>query len=136
MQQRLDAGQPALEQELGANLAAGPWYNSSVRITHGGHVAAVTMPLRGERRASDVRVRLVRKGGLRWTLLYNLLMPEWEVMVMDALTGSEGGLPVAVSMLPPPGSAAAGAAESSSCSASGGGTTAAGAAGSGAAAKK
>lgn len=136
--QRVQAGQQKLEQELGANLELGPWYNSSVRITHSGHLAAVTMPLRGESRASDVRVRLVRKGGLRWTLLYNIFAPEWEVMVMDALIGSEGGLPVAVSMMPPPGEAQAAAADCAACGtgSSNSASAANAAAGSGTVAKK
>lgn len=89
----------ALRKELGDNLQLGPWYNSSVSITHDGHIAAVTLHCVGDRRASDIRLRLVRKGGLRFTLLYNLLTPEWEVLMMDALVGSEGGLPVAISLV-------------------------------------
>lgn len=46
-------------RELGGPpLQAGPWYNSSVAISHDGHIATVTMPLRGNRRSSDVTVRV------------------------------------------------------------------------------
>ena len=45
--------------------------------------------------------QVVRKGGLRSTLLYNLLgAGEWEVLMMDAVIGSgAGGLPLAMSLL-------------------------------------
>ena len=48
--------------EVGAPLAAGPWYNSSVAISHDGHIATVTLPVRGSRRASDVTVRVSASG--------------------------------------------------------------------------
>ena len=44
--------------ELGTPLVAGPWYNSSVAISHDGHVATVTLPVRGSQRSSDVTVRV------------------------------------------------------------------------------
>lgn len=42
----------------GPPLAAGPWYNSSVAVSHDGHIATVTLPLRGAKRSSDVTVRV------------------------------------------------------------------------------
>ena len=44
--------------ELGAPLSAGPWYNSSVLISPDGHLATVTLPVKGSRRSSDVTVRV------------------------------------------------------------------------------
>ena len=59
--------------------------------------------------------QLVRRGGLRSTLLYNLVGGgEWEVLVMNALIGmGPGGVPVSMSLLeqqePDPAAAAAAA---------------------------
>ncbi|KAI3428451.1 hypothetical protein D9Q98_007278 [Chlorella vulgaris] len=99
-------------RELGGPpLQAGPWYNSSVAISHDGHIATVTMPLRGNRRSSDVTVRVVRQGGLRSTLLYNLVGGgHWDVLVMNALVGmGPGGTPISLSLMQqaPPNAAAA-----------------------------
>ncbi|PSC69846.1 Mitochondrial import inner membrane translocase subunit Tim21 [Micractinium conductrix] len=87
--------------ELGAPLSAGPWYNSSVLISPDGHLATVTLPVKGSRRSSDVTVRIVRRGGLRSTLLYNLVGgAEWEVLVMQAVIGmGPGGIPRSMSLL-------------------------------------
>ncbi|KAL4428489.1 hypothetical protein ABPG75_002578 [Micractinium tetrahymenae] len=86
--------------ELGAPLAAGPWYNGSVAVSAEGHIATVTLPVRGSRRSSDVTVRVVRKGGLRSTLLYNLTGGDWEVLVMNAMIGmGPGGRPISMSLL-------------------------------------
>ena len=88
---------------LGADastLALGPWYDSSVTFSHGAMVAAVTVPVRGPTKGSDVTVRVVRKGGLRLALAYNLLGGEWEPLMMDALVGmGPGGSLVSMSLL-------------------------------------
>lgn len=52
------AQHPRFAEEVGSPFAGGPWYNSSVAISHDGHMATVTLPLRGSRRASDVTVRV------------------------------------------------------------------------------
>ncbi|KAG7674937.1 hypothetical protein KSW81_002446 [Nannochloris sp. 'desiccata'] len=52
----------------------GPWYDSSVNFSHSGLVASV-----------------IRKGGLRWPLLYTLLGGEWEPIIMDAKIGMGAG---------------------------------------------
>lgn len=52
------ADSPQFAEAVGAPYEAGPWYNSSVAITNGGHVATVTLPVRGSRRSSDVTVRV------------------------------------------------------------------------------
>lgn len=57
-------GNERFKAEVGAPLHAGPWYNSSVAISHDGHVATVTMPVRGSRRSSDVTVRVRWDGAL------------------------------------------------------------------------
>ena len=46
-------------------------------------------------------LQLVRKGGLRSTLLYNLLgAGEWEVLIMQAVIGmGPGGIPQSMSLL-------------------------------------
>lgn len=52
-------GHARLCGELGGPpLQVGPWYNSSVAISHDGHIATVTMPVRGNKRSSDVTVRV------------------------------------------------------------------------------
>ncbi len=60
-------GHNRLCRELGGPpLDAGPWYNSSVTITHDGRMATVTMPVRGGKRSSDVTLRVRRKEKLCW----------------------------------------------------------------------
>lgn len=49
---------PRFAAAVGAPIQAGPWYNSSVAISHDGHIATVTMQLRGSQRSSDVTVRV------------------------------------------------------------------------------
>lgn len=51
-------GNGRFASELGTPLQAGPWYNSSVAISNDGHVATVTLPVRGSQRSSDVTVRV------------------------------------------------------------------------------
>lgn len=51
-------GNERFKAELGAPLAAGPWYNSSVALSAEGHIATVTLPVRGSQRSSDVTVRV------------------------------------------------------------------------------
>ena len=47
---------------LGANnfgeFEFGPWYDSSVSLSHGGMVAAVTLPCRGPQQGSDITVKV------------------------------------------------------------------------------
>jgi len=73
------------------SLQLGPWYDSSVTMTHQGMIATITMPCRGDTQASDITVKAIRKGGLRWTLLYNILDGSWDIVMMDALVGMRGG---------------------------------------------
>lgn len=49
-------------------------------------------------------MQVVRQGGLRSTLLYNVLGGgEWQVLVMSALVGmGAGGVPISMSLLQPP----------------------------------
>jgi hypothetical protein len=48
-------------------------------------------------------LQVVRQGGLRSTLLYNVLGGgEWEVLVMNVLIGmGAGGVPISISLLQP-----------------------------------
>lgn len=55
---------PRFAAAVGAPIQAGPWYNSSVAISHDGHIATVTMQLQGSQRSSDVTVRV---SGGRWS---------------------------------------------------------------------
>lgn len=95
------AAHSALQSALGNPLSAGPWYNATVQITHDGHIATVTIPLHGAQRSSDVTVRVVRRGGLRSTLLYNVFgAAEWDAIVMQAVIGmGPGGIPQSMSLL-------------------------------------
>ena len=43
-----------LQQQLGAPLHPGKWYNSSVGVSHGGFVGTATIALAGSRHSSDV----------------------------------------------------------------------------------
>ena len=57
------ASNPRFEDTVGGPVTAGPWYNSSVAISHDGHIATVTMPVRGSKRSSDVTVRVSSSAG-------------------------------------------------------------------------
>lgn len=65
----------------------GPWYDASVTVSHGGMVSTISIPCKGPSRSSDIIVKLIRKGGLRWPMLYNMLGGEWDVIAMDAFVG-------------------------------------------------
>lgn len=94
------AQHPRLLEELGAPLRPGPWYNASVKVHPGGHLATVVLPLQGSLRSSDVTVRVARRGGLAVTELYNIIGPAaWEPLVMDALLGRSGLPGSSVSLL-------------------------------------
>ncbi|KAL4546982.1 hypothetical protein Ndes2526B_g07779 [Nannochloris sp. 'desiccata'] len=69
----------------------GPWYDSSVNFSHSGLVASVQLPCRGPHQGSDITITVIRKGGLRWPLLYTLLGGEWEPIIMDAKIGMGAG---------------------------------------------
>ena len=43
-----------LEQQLGAPLSTGKWYNSSVGVSHHGFVGTATIAVVGSRNSSDV----------------------------------------------------------------------------------
>jgi len=93
-------GEDNLGQKSASSLHFGPWYDSSVKFTHSGMVTTVQLPCRGDCMSSDITVRAVRKGGFRWTLLYNLIGGEWDVVMMDALIGmGPGGRLVSMSLL-------------------------------------
>lgn len=79
------------EKEPQKSLQLGPWYDSSVTFSHQGMIATITMPCRGDTQASDITVKAIRKGGLRWTLMYNIVDGSWDVVMMDALVGFRGG---------------------------------------------
>ncbi|KAI8102526.1 hypothetical protein M9435_006124 [Picochlorum sp. BPE23] len=78
-------------KEPQTSLQLGPWYDSSVTFSHQGMIATITMPCRGDTQASDITVKAIRKGGLRWTLMYNIVDGSWDVVMMDALVGMRGG---------------------------------------------
>lgn len=89
-----------LKQQLGCPYAPGPWYNSSITFTHAGHIANMTFTLHGAQSSTEVSLRAVRRTFPWGTLLYNLVGPgEWQVVVMEALVPSGGGLPRAMSLL-------------------------------------
>lgn len=77
----------------------GPWYDSSVVFSHQGMVATVTIPCRGQKQASDVIVKAIRKDGMRSTLLYNMFGGEWDIICMDAFLGMQGTQLLSVSLL-------------------------------------
>ena len=47
-----------LEQQLGAPLSTGKWYNSSVGVSHGGFIATATIAVVGSRNSSDVIINV------------------------------------------------------------------------------
>lgn len=51
-------GHPLIKEQLGVPLTAGPWYNSSVDLTHAGHIASCKFTVSGQTSASDVLVRV------------------------------------------------------------------------------
>jgi hypothetical protein len=65
----------------------GPWYDASVTVTHGGMVSTIYIPCKGPLRSSDIIVKLIRKGGLRWPMLYNILGGQWDLIAIDAFVG-------------------------------------------------
>jgi len=84
------------------SIRLGPWYDASVKFSHSGRVAQVQLPVQGAARGSDVIVRVIRQGGLRWTLAYNILGGDWDTVLMDALVGmGPGGGLVSLSLLEP-----------------------------------
>jgi len=87
------------QEEPGPLPVIGPWYDSSVVFSHHGMVATITIPCRGRNQASDVIVKAIRKGGMRSTLLYNMLEGEWDIMAIDLFLGMQGSSLVSVSLL-------------------------------------
>ena len=53
---------PRFREQIGGAedpcIIAGPWFNASVSVSSGGMLAAVTLPVTGSQRSSDVIVRV------------------------------------------------------------------------------
>lgn len=45
-----------LRELLGAPISSGPWYDASVRLTHGGQVVSCSFRLDGREKSSDVHI--------------------------------------------------------------------------------
>jgi hypothetical protein len=84
-----------------AGVEIGPWWDASVSVAPGGMLATVALRVAGAERASDVRVRLGRRGGLRWPLAHTALGGEWEVLAVSAAAPGGGGLGGAAGALRP-----------------------------------
>ena len=46
---RAARGSDELRAEIGIDMRAGPWYNSSLRTSHYGHMASCSFPVEGDR---------------------------------------------------------------------------------------
>ena len=73
------------------SVTLGPWYDASVVMSHEGMIATVIVPCRGTRQASDITVKAIRRGGVRSTLVYNIVDGSWDVMGMTAQVGINDG---------------------------------------------
>jgi len=96
-----------LIREIGEPILPGRYWDSSLRTTHRGNLLHCTIPVRGDKGASDVQIKLVKSKGTGsllgdtgyWVLpgenlLYNVIGPgEWKVLVHYAVIGAAGGLP-------------------------------------------
>ena len=120
----------ALKEEIGETLGVGAlaYFDSSLKTTHRGNVVHCTIPVHGERGASDVQIKLVKtgdtapvgerffpqwlSGGFGWigrdyscpggNLVYNHLGPgEWKVLLHYAVIGGAGALPRHISLEEP-----------------------------------
>lgn len=77
------------------------WQNASVAFSHSANIATLHIPIIGEKRSTDLKLVLIRKGGLRWSLLYNILSGDWSVMIADIQVGmGPGGRPQYMSLIP------------------------------------
>jgi hypothetical protein len=47
-----------LQAVLGTPIGAGPWYNATVGLAHGGRIANCTLTLSGSQRSTDVSMRV------------------------------------------------------------------------------
>ncbi|KAA6423271.1 hypothetical protein WJX79_009708 [Trebouxia sp. C0005] len=82
-----------LGEQLGLPLRPGPWYNASIGLTHGNHMANCQFTVIGSKHSSDIYMRVVRTKGPRSTLLYNIVGPaKWDVLMMEASVSAGGGL--------------------------------------------
>ena len=67
--------------ELGPPIRYGPWYKSSVGVSHDGFVATVTLPATGSHLCADVTVRV---GVRRYLMETNLFpLPDWHGATMQ-----------------------------------------------------
>ncbi|KAL0049331.1 hypothetical protein WJX82_011608 [Trebouxia sp. C0006] len=100
-----------LGEQVGLPLRPGPWYNASIGLTHGDHMANCQFTVIGSKHSSDIYMRVVRlvflavltdsgvlaqvvrTKGPRSTLLYNIVGPaKWDVLMMEASVSAGGGL--------------------------------------------
>ena len=92
-----------LKKQIGHPYVDGPWYNASIGLTQSGHIAAVTLPLKGTKQITDLSVRAVRRPGYNSLAYYNLLGPaEWKIMDCTAMAPAPGGRVVPRSLIPAP----------------------------------
>lgn len=92
-----------LGEQLGLPLRPGPWYNASIGLTHGNHMANCQFTVIGSKHSSDIYMRVVRTKGPRSTLLYNIVGPaKWDVLLMEASVSAGGGLSRNISLMEMP----------------------------------
>jgi hypothetical protein len=91
---------PQIISDFGPPLHSS-WHDASVAFSHSAKIATLHIPIIGEKRSTDLKLVLIRKGGLRWSLLYNILSGDWTVMVADVQVGmGPGGRPQYMSLIP------------------------------------
>ena len=91
---RAARGSDELRAEIGIDMRAGPWYNSSLRTSHYGHMASCSFPVEGDRLGTEVAVRLVRARGVPSSFVHNVIgTGKWRIMSATATLPGAGGLP-------------------------------------------
>ena len=105
-----------LKAEIGEPIEPGQYWDSSLRLTHKGNLLHATLPVHGSKGASDVQIKLVKKGKASFGNLLDFSLPgenlvynhlgsgEWDVLVHYAVIGGAGALPKHFDLLqqPPP----------------------------------